>query len=300
MMKRLSGLVAATFTPFRSDDSLDLDKVPMLVDFAVRQKLAGLFAVGSTGEFTALTLEERRLTAEAYLKAAAGRIPIIVNVGSCSVRESIQLAEHAVAHGADALCTIAPFYQKPASVRALAEVLKAIAAACDGRPLFLYHIPVLTGLRLSMRELLEIAAAEIPNFAGLKYTDENLFEYCTCLDYSDRFQILYGRDEMLLGALAMGAEAAVGSTYNYLPRLYHEMIAAFRGGDHRRAHELQALTHASVRLLGKYGPQSSKLFMKAAGLEIGFARLPALRLPREQGNAFYRDVEAAGLLPWLG
>ena len=153
---------------------------------------------------------------------------------------------------------------------------------------------------VNTRELLEIAAAEIPNFAGLKYTDENLFEYCTCLDYSDRFQILYGRDEMLLGALAMGAEAAVGSTYNYLPRLYHEMIAAFRGGDHRRAHELQALTHASVRLLGKYGPQSSKLFMKAAGLEIGFARLPALRLPREQGNAFYRDVEAAGLLPWLG
>lgn len=189
-MLRFKGLVAATFTPMHEDGSIAPEKVPMLVEHSLKNGMAGLFAIGSTGEFPSLTHEERRSMAEAFIGAAAGRIPVIINVGSCSVRESQALAEHAAEAGADAVCAMVPFYFRPPTVRELADCLKEIAKACARKPLYLYHVPCMTHANLPIRDLLPIMAQECPEFAGIKYTDENLCEFQRCVDYSDRFQIM--------------------------------------------------------------------------------------------------------------
>ena len=299
-MLRFKGLVAATFTPMHEDGSIAPEKVPMLVEHSLKNGMAGLFAIGSTGEFPSLTHEERRSMAEAFIGAAAGRIPVIINVGSCSVRESQALAEHAAEAGADAVCAMVPFYFRPPTVRELADCLKEIAKACARKPLYLYHVPCMTHANLPIRDLLPIMAQECPEFAGIKYTDENLCEFQRCVDYSDRFQNMFGRDEMLLASLAAGAEAGVGSTYNYFPRLYRELLKAYEAGDIERARSFQELTHRGIVLIGRYGMSSQKLYMKFAGLDVGPMRLPAPRLPLERELAFRRDIAEAGLDPWLG
>lgn len=299
-MLKFKGLVAAAFTPMHADGALATEKIPMLVEHALKTRMAGLFAVGSTGEFPSLTDAERRIVGKAYIEAAAGRIPVIVNVGSCSVRDSQGLAEHAVGCGADAICAMVPFYFRPPTVRELADCLKEIAKACGGRPLYLYHIPCMTHANLSMLELLRIMKEECETFAGVKYTDENLYEFQRCIDFSGRFQMLFGRDEMLLASLAVGAEAGVGSTYNYFPRLYLGLLDAWAAGDLAKAREFQALTHRGIALIGKYGMSSQKTYMKFAGLDIGPMRLPAPRISAEREAEFRRDVSAAGLDPWLG
>ena len=158
----------------------------------------------------------------------------------------------------------------------------------------------MTHANLPIRDLLPIMAQECPEFAGIKYTDENLCEFQRCVDYSDRFQIMFGRDEMLLASLAAGAEAGVGSTYNYFPRLYRELLKAYEAGDIERARSFQELTHRGIVLIGRYGMSSQKLYMKFAGLDVGPMRLPAPRLPLERELAFRRDIAEAGLDPWLG
>jgi N-acetylneuraminate lyase len=158
----------------------------------------------------------------------------------------------------------------------------------------------MTHANLSMYELLRILKEECDTFAGVKYTDENLYEFQRCIDFSGRFQMLFGRDEMLLAALAVGAEAGVGSTFNFFPRLYRGILDAWAAGDIAKAHEYQELAHRCIIFIGRYGMPSQKLFMKFAGLDIGPMRLPAPRLSSERELEFRRGVSAAGLDPWLG
>lgn len=300
-MKKYQGLIAAGFTPMRADGEVALEKVAELVDFAVRKKISALFINGSTGEFSALSLKERLQLAEAYLRAVAGRLPIIVHVGSTSVRESVILARHAREKGAAAVGALAPFYFRPGDLNTLVQVLKTIADACAPLPFYYYHIPVLTGVNFRMRELLPLVEREIPNFAGIKFTHEDLMDYQRCVDYNPkRFQIMFGRDETLLAGLALGAEAAVGSTYNFAPGIYHRILDAFARGDLKEARHWQGHSQAMISLLPRYGFALQKLFMKFAGVDIGPARQPVVNMTPAQEEEMRGKLVKMELLDLLG
>ncbi len=297
---KYQGLVAASYSPMHKDESLALELVEPLVEYALKQRFAGLFVNGSTGEFPSLTLVERKAVAVAYIRAASGRIPVIVNAASCCAADCRELAAHAAQAGADALCLIAPFYFRPATVRDLADFVKSVAPACDGKPLYLYHAPGITGSHLPLVDFLKIMLDEVPNFAGVKFTNENLCEFERCVALSDRIQMMFGRDEMLLGALAMGAEAGVGTTFNYLPRIYNGVIDAFRAGNMVKARSYMELSHRAVAISARYGLPSIKLFMKFAGIDVGPMRSPVNRLTADQEDAFRRELSEAGLDPYIG
>jgi N-acetylneuraminate lyase len=299
-MKRYEGLVAAAFTPMHNGGAIAPEKIPAIIDYSVKHKFAGLFVTGSTGEFASLTTDERKIIAETYIRESNGRIPIIIHAGSCSVRESINLAEHAKASGADAVCAIAPFYFRPENVRLLADVLKEIACACNPLPLFYYHAPSCTMTNISMLELLRTVDGEIPNFAGIKFTSEKLMEYQRCVDFSDKYQVLFGKDEMLLGALAMGAKAGIGTNYNFMPRVYNGIIEAYRQGDMKKAAALQAKSQELVELLVKYGFASLKFLMELAGVDVGPVRLPLANMTEDDRKNMSSELEKSGLMEYLG
>ena len=93
---RLRGLVAAMFTPFKPDGSLNLPRIKPLIDQVLAQGASGLYVLGSTGEGPSLTTEERLKVAEAAVKAAAGRVPVIIQVGHNSLEEARGFAASAV------------------------------------------------------------------------------------------------------------------------------------------------------------------------------------------------------------
>ena len=300
-MLKFKGLVAAAFTPMQPDGSIALDKVPEMVDYAVRHKLCALFVNGTTGEFAALSIEERFCLAEAYLHAAAGKLPIIVHAGSASVEESARLARHARDNGANAVAALAPFYFRPGDIRALAEALKTIAAACAPLPFYFYHIPCLTGVNFRVYDLLPLLLEEIPNFAGVKFTHEDLMDYQRSVDFAgDRAQIMFGRDEILLAGLALGAEAAVGSTYGFAPRIYHRVLDAFAAGNLSEARHWQERSQAMIGFLPRYGFAVQKLMMKMAGVDVGPARQPVTNLTPALAEEFRVSLEQAKLLDLLG
>ena len=164
-------------------------------------------------------------------------------------------------------------------------------------PVYFYHIPVLTGVSIPMYEFLERISEMLPNFAGIKYTQEDLMDFMKCLNYKDgRYDMLWGRDECLLPALVTGCRGAVGSTYNYAAPLYLKLIEAFNAGNINEARRLQHLSVSMVSLLDKYGGMAvGKAFMKYVGLDSGACRLPVTNMQEGRYAAFVEDVKSLGI-----
>ena len=295
---KLTGLIAAPFTPMKKDGTLNLSLIPEYFQFLKRNKVIGAFINGSTGEGVSQTKEEKKLVAEAWADAtkADASFKVINLIGGTSLADCKEMAAHTESIGLYAVSFTAPFYFKPASAQALADCCREVAAAAPHTAFYYYHIPVLTGCYITMYDLLNAVKGSIPNFAGIKYTHEDFMDFLSCM-YVDggRYDMLWGRDENMLSALVLGSFGAVGSTYNYAAPLYYEMINAFKYGDLIKARDLQQQSINMIRLLGKYGGiATGKAFMKLAGLDCGEFRLPVKNMSAEQFEAFKKDVEAVG------
>ena len=143
-----------------------------------------------------------------------------------------------------------------------------------------------------MISLLERLSDRLPNFMGIKYTHEDFMDYQSCLAFdSGRYDLLWGRDENMLAALALGAKGAVGSTYNYAAPLYNQLIRAFNDGNLLQARQLQQQSIDMIRLLGKYGGiATGKAFMRYIGFECGAFRSPVRNMSRSDYQRFSADV----------
>lgn len=297
---RLKGLVAATYTPMDDEGRLVLDEVPAMVDRLIDEGVSGLYVCGSTGEGMSLTGAERHLVAEAFVDAAAQRVPVIIQVGHNSVPEAAELAAHALSIGADVVSATAPSYFKIGTVETLTECMAEIAAAAPNLPFYYYHIPALTGAALDMVRFLSYAGDRIANLVGLKYTCPTVHEYQMCREWKDgRFDILWGSDEMLLSALVVGAQGAIGSTYNIAAPLYRRIIEAFAAGDFDEASRLQLQSVTMIRTIYQFPfHPAMKEVLKMLGTDCGRCRLPQTRLSDEQTAELRQNLDRIGFFEW--
>ncbi|MBD3377725.1 hypothetical protein GF406_22035 [candidate division KSB1 bacterium] len=297
-LSTLKGLVTATHTPMHTDGSLNIGLIGKQVDYLIGSGVNGLFIIGTTGEFPSLTLQERMQATEEYIKVTDHRIPVIVHIGHNCLRESRILARHALESGADAVGFAPPSYFKPANEGALLSCCKEIMADTPELPFFYYHIPEITGVHLSIKSFLTIA--DMPNLAGIKYTLETMGEFLDCIDlFKDRYTMMFGRDEMMLSALAAGGDTFVGSTYNYAAPLYHRLIDAFKRGDLAAARMEQARATRFIDVQVKYGGvRASKMFMKFLGIDCGPVRLPLSPFTLDKEKQFKQELTALGFFDW--
>ncbi len=295
-MEKIEGLIAATFSTFKVDGSLDLEIIPPLVDKLVGDGLKGVFICGTNGEGPNMTINERMAVAEAYIRAAAKRLSVLVHVGHNSIEESRKLAAHAEETGADAISAVAGFYFKPESVSNLVESIAHIAAAAPNIPFYYYHIPTLTGVTMDMLEFLRLGEASIPNLVGIKYTASTLHEFQACLDYKDKkFDMLFGYDELLLPALAVGTNGAIGSTYTFAAPLFRQVIACFRAGKIEEARDKQRLMIEVINRILKYPPiPAQKAVMGMLGYQMGPCRLPLRSLRKDEVRELKSALESIG------
>jgi N-acetylneuraminate lyase len=296
----LRGLVAATFTPFRADGTIDLPKIKPVTDAVIAQGATGLYVCGSTGEGPLLSTAERMLVAEATVKAAAGRVPVVIQVGHNSIVEAHGLAAHAQRIGADAISATPPGYFKPDSLANFIACIAHIASGAPKLPFYYYNIPLLSGVRFDMVEFLRKGGEEIPTLRGIKFSDSNLHEMLACIEFDNgRYDILFGVDEMLLGGLAFGARGAVGSTFNFAAPLYLKIIAAFERGDLPEARRLQSLSAAMVRIMvGNGGRGGLKAAMSLVGADCGFSRLPTVTCTSGQRAQMKKELAKLGFFDW--
>jgi N-acetylneuraminate lyase len=292
---RLTGLIAAPFTPFKPDFSLNLSVVPQLAEHLVTQKVAGAFIGGTTGEWPSLSTPERRAVADAWRKVTGPNLKLIVHVGHNSLVECQDLARHANSIGADAISALAPCVFRPATLQLIVDFCRQIAAAAPQTPFYYYHMPDLTGVNFNMAEFLPLARESIPTFSGIKFTHSNLMDFgMTLADAGDHLDVLFGRDEYLLAGLALGAKGAVGSTYNHSARLYHKLMEAHAAGFADKARDAQVYVQRLMVSQLKAGGVivAGKAIMAFEGIDCGPPRPPFAPLVGQKLAAFKAELDA--------
>ena len=301
---KTKGLIAAPFTPMLADYSINLD---IIEDYANRLHLDGVvgaFICGTTGEAMSLSVDERLQIAERWMLKAPKELRVVVHVGHTALIECQRLAAHAQSIGADSFACMAPFFFKPNSAENLVQWCEQVAAAAPELPFYYYHIPSMTGVSIPVFDFLKIAADRIPNLVGVKFTYEDLEDFKRCLDFDDgRFDLLFGRDELLLRALAVGARGAVGSTYNFATPIYQKVFEAFAEGDQQSSENSQALAIKMIDTLIAGGPSpiaTFKWFMKRVGVDCGPARLPLQNPTAEQIDKLENKLKAIGIYDAIG
>ncbi len=274
------GLIAAPYSPLKLNGELNVDMIPEYKSRLANNKLTGVFISGSTGEGTSLTIEERMALTEAWTTIQDSDLKVMVHVGSNSVKESAILAAHAADNQAQAIAATGPSYFKPANEAVLVDYMAELASVAPELPFYYYHIPALNQNFLPVVRFLEIAVQKIPNLAGIKYTYEDEMEFQLCRQVANgQLDVLYGRDESLICGLVLGAKGGVGSTYNFMPGLYYEIIEAFNQGNLTLANQLQLKSMHIIQVYSKFrGLAAGKMIMKHLGIDCGPARLPNISL----------------------
>ena len=291
-------LIAPPTTPFHTDGSLNLDVVERQAQFLVDTSVDGVFVAGSTGEGQSLSTDERMRSAARWIEVASGTdLEVIIQVGHNSLPDAVALADHAQRIGADSIAASSPCYFKPQRVDELIDFLEPVAAAAGDLPFYFYEIPPLTQVALPMVEFLEKAKPRIPNLIGLKYSNIDLMQMQQCVRMNDgEFEVLFGSDQQLLAAVALGACGAVGSTYNFAAPLYRRMLAAFDRGDHAEARRLQAKSVEIVTIMARYNFLSAcKILLAELGIENGPVRAPLRNLTHDQREELLIDLREAGV-----
>ena len=301
-MVPLHGLTAATHTPFHADGSLNLSAVEPQAAHLTARGVGAVFIGGTTGECHSLTLQERLDLADRWLELAKTGAPrVVVHTGANSLADARVLAAHAETGGAAAIAAMPPMYFKPASLEALVACAAEVAAAAPRTPFYYYDIPSMTGVAFPMPEFLALARERIPTLVGVKVSNPDLTVYQVCLrDHGGAWDLPFGVDEHLLGALAMGARGAVGSGFNFLAPIANRLFAAFQAGDIEAAKEEQYRITRVARVFVSLGYMAAaKAVMEMLGVPVGPPRLPHLALSSDRKSALRGELEEMGFFDWV-
>lgn len=295
-MEKIIGLIDAPFTPFDENGEINLAPIPRYADMLQRNGLKGVFINGSSGEGYMLTEEERMKLAEAWVAAAPKDFKVIVHVGSTCIKSSRRLAAHAQEIGAWGTGAMATPFPRIGRIEELVAYCEEIAGGAPNLPFYFYHIPAFNNAYLSMLDLLKAVDGRIPNFAGIKYTFESLYEYNRCLRYKDgKYDMLHGQDETILPCLAMGgAKGGIGGTTNYTGKVLTGIIDAWNAGDLDKARELQNFAQDVIDVICHFRGNivGGKRIMKLIGLDLGKNRVPFQNMTDEEEAQMKKELEA--------
>mmetsp|Transcript_28154 Transcript_28154/g.51744 ORF Transcript_28154/g.51744 Transcript_28154/m.51744 type:complete len:355 (-) Transcript_28154:46-1110(-) len=288
---RIDGLIAAVMTPFDKTGEVDLSVIPKQQAYLKETGVEWVFVGGTTGESLSLTVAERKSLTEKWLATGTN---VITHCGAESVKDARELATHAAHAGAKAVAAMPPTFFKPANSKALAMTIASICSAAPKLPCYYYHIPSMTGVSQPMLDFVKAIEPLAANFAGIKYTglytNPGFMDAQEVLNYKEgKFELLCGREEMMLEALSIGIKGHVGSQFNFAGDLFNSIREQFEkeGLTPENAKELRAKQMDGVNLVNSWlkaqpeGTNGGKFFMNLAGVPVGEARLPSLPLDDE-------------------
>ena len=284
------GFLTAMLTPL-SGDELDVPRIKYAVERQVSAGVDGIVIAGGTGEFGALSLEERKLLATASIDAAAGRIPVVVQTGALASRDCYTLSEHAQALGALGLLVTAPFGE-PLNWPEKVHFYEGLARRVD-LPIMIYNTPA-AGL-LSFEQVQELAA--IPNVSAIKDSagDMALLGDLSSWSSSARFQVYVGIDSLLWEGIAGGARGAIFGTGNVIPELLSALTNNLLA-EEASASDLDRWR--AVRRFMRYMERTSnyvsfcKAGARAAGFDVGDVRDPYLMPDASESELLRQRIHA--------
>lgn len=291
----LTGVLVALVTPFTADGTeIDVDTLQSHVDRMIQEGVHGLVPGGSTGEFTTLTVDERKRLTELVVKAAAGRVPVVAGTGALTTKEAVELSAHAAQVGADALMVVPPYYDA-VDLPTLKDLLREIYAASQ-LPIMYYNIPSATGLSLTPKEIASLAEVE-----GVRYLKDTSGDAVALAELlllrADEITAFNGWDTLTFYGIASGAKGSVWGATNFIPELSRQLWDALAvNGDLAHGREVWAKIYPICEFLERQ-PYSAavKTGLELTGYPAGPARKPFALLQGEARAELAQLLRDAGV-----
>lgn len=278
-MKKLYGTAVPIVTPFDDEGNVDVPSLESLTEYIVGSGLQCLYPCGTTGEMCLLTQEERKLVVETVVKKTAGRIPVFAQVGAMTLKDTVELARHAVEAGCDGVGVVTPIYFK-LSDRGLIDYYTAVARSLpEDFPMYLYGIPQNAVNDISVQVAEEVAKA-CKNVVGIKYSYPDMTRLQKFMLVNDeQFSVLVGPDHLFQAVTAVGGDGVVSGNAMIIPEHYVKLWEALQKGDQMLALRLQRRTNVLNGILcEKNNISAYKVLLR----EMGIIRTANMRAPMEE------------------
>lgn len=285
-MEKWKGIFTALLTPFNQNNKVNEKALEKLIRHNINMGVKGFYVCGSTGEAFLLSEEERKQVME-VVKAVAPNHTLIAHIGSINEMEATELGLYAKKLGYDAISSVSPFYYK-FTEEEIRQYYFRLANATD-MPTIVYHIPAFSGVSMGAAQIKAFLADD--RFVGLKFTSNDFFTLEQCKTAFPEKIIFNGYDEMFLAGISMGADGAIGSTYNFMADKFVEIKKCFDAGQIYAAQEIQREANRIITVLVRVGVmQAEKEILNQLGMEFGLCRHPFLEPDKEQKELLAREV----------
>ncbi len=294
MAREFRGILSAMCTPFTSDGSrIDEPALRELIEGTIQAGVHGLIPCGSTGEFPALSVEERKRVAEITVELARGRVPVAPHVGSTSTAVAIALAQHAEGVGADGVMAVNPYYE-PMSLDEVYGYFGDLSDAIN-IPIIVYNLPGATGMNLRP-DFLARLAREIKNVRYVKDSSGDLSQVSELLyRYGDDVTVFNGWDTITFSGLALGSKGSVWGAVNVMPKHCADLFNLIEAGKLHEARVLWAVMWPVMQFLVTEGYVASvKAGANLIGFRVGNPRPPIRPLSAQKTNELKALLAKAG------
>ena len=297
MQNKFRGVMQSPVTPLKDDFSLDLPTFERLLDFHVRAGAPAISWPHHKGESLNLTIDERKLFAEAAVKTVAGRVPVTIHVSALAVEDTFALARHAQDIGADGILAITPYFWTP-TLEAIETYFMRLCTSID-LPVLSYNSPsYLAGVEIT-GDLMARLIDKLPNFVGVKeasFNSEKFLEISrAALALRPNFSMLTGV-EFLLPSVPLGGIGSYSAAGSICPNLCNELFDSCIAGEWDRARELQFKMTRLWHLFKDQYPSSLKGGMVIMGRAVGPTRAPLPTATPERQAYIRAQLEDLGIL----
>lgn len=283
MEKAFTGIHSAIFSAYDEQMNVKKETVAKMVENQLSAGVRGFYVGGNTGECTVLPAKTRKQMLETVVEVNKGRGKIMAHIGAGHFDEVMDLLEHANTQKIDAIASLPPSLCSYYNHKGTIEYYKALAKNSKF-PVYAYVTPV----TMQHSELYSFAKelSEIDNIAGLKITIPDYFKFALVNQIDGgRLNNLNGPDEMMLSSLAIGADGAIGTTYNIVPKVAVKIYDSFQKGDMKTALEYQNKLNAFIQTMFSFvngrGTGYWKACLSLLGYDMGYTVFPATPVSEE-------------------
>lgn len=291
-MNKLVGVIPPVVTAFDTDRTLNLDKTKMFIRHLIDKGVHGIFVAGSTGEYTLLSLQERRKLISAGVEAANGKVPLLAGTGHNSTAIAVELSQYAEKAGADAVVVSLPHYPKPTE-EGLYEHYKQICQAVT-IPVLVYNWPDAMGFSISPELVARLAKDGV--IAGIKDSHQNLDHPVEIFRLTQgQITVFAGWASKLLPALTLGLDGVIATAANAIPEEVVAIYNLFQAGDLEEAREMHHKILPFINAMEE-DPDGIKQAVRLLGHDVGPSRLPILEAPAAVTTTLKESLREMGKL----
>ncbi len=291
-MVKMKGVVVPVVTPFDRNDNVDTDVLSNLVDYLIGKGVDSVYPNGTTGEMLKLSTDERKLVAETCIKASRGRIPVFVQTGAPTTKETIELSLDALGKGASGIGVVTPQFfgvSRREMVNYYVSVSKALP---DDFPVYLYNIPQCSANDIDADTVEEILT-KTKNVVGMKYSGSDFIRFNRYLLCGEgKLEVMVGPDKLFIEGLAIGCSGVISGCSQCYPDPFINVWKEWKKGNTEAARKEQVWATRLAEIV-KAGADMG--YFKAAlehnGIGVSHMRAPQMDITVDEKKKLFAALD---------